>query len=454
MGRCTPLSTTRRPGAGGLPIDPNTPQTQQTPPRTRTSRIFYGWYIVAASVFSNALLTGIVFAGFGAFVIPIEQTFGWSRSTISVALAIRQVESGIVSPVVGFAVDRFGARRIIFLSALTVGLGLIALGQLTAGIVTFYVFFILIAVGTSGVSHAVTWPFILSRWFRRKRGLAIGLAVLGPPVGSVLVSPNAVFEGLFGWRNVVTGYGVALMVLLTLMAFIARDRPEPYGLRPDGDPPEGPEDTPERRRLSGPVSPLPMHEIVRNRSFWLATVYLAGMFIGTSGFLNHEVPFFVNDFGLSAELAGVMVTLTFMLSALGRIGAGALMDRYDYRVVMVASSLLMTGSLVYAQFVDMRTVWLGLPMVLLFGISFGSNIPMRSVLGPVIFGNRAGAKVIGLLNGSTLGAGFIGPLMMGILFDWHNSYALSIWALAVICLAMAALPLAMRSTRQLEAAQE
>ena len=106
-------------------------------------KIFYGWYIVLASVLSNALLSGIVWGGFGAFIIPIETTFGWSRSAISGAMALRQLESGILAPFVGWVVDKFGGRLVIIGGAITTGLGLMALGWFSVGIISFYFFFII-----------------------------------------------------------------------------------------------------------------------------------------------------------------------------------------------------------------------------------------------------------------------------------------------------------------------
>ncbi len=415
----------------------------------RRPRIFYGWYIVGASVFSNALLSGIVYSGFGAFIIPIETTFGWSRSAISGAIAIRQFESGLLAPGVGFVVDRFGARRIIIGGALTTGLGLMALGWLTNGLGTFYLFFIIVAVGTSGVSHGVTWPVIISRWFRRKRGTAIGLAVMGPTIGTGLVILNTTLEDQFGWRNVIAGYGFLVAVLLTLMGLVARDRPEPYGLLPDGDPPLAGSET-DARAAAVDTDGLAFAQVLRSPSFWLLTAYLGGMFISSSGFLSHELPYFVDDLGFSAQAAAVMVTLTFAFSAIGRMGAGALLDRMDYRLVMAGSSVLMALSFAYVLAVDVRTGWAAQPLVIGFAVAFGSNIPMRSVLGAMMFGSRSLGSVLGILNGGIVGAGLTGPLMLGLIFTWQGSYGMGIWIMLALSAALAVLPLLMRSRRELE----
>src|SRR5919108_5469830 len=162
-------------------------------------QIFYGWYMVAASVAVNTIFSAAYFQGFGVLILPIERSFGWDRWVISAAMSLRQLESGILSPGVGFLLDRFSSRKLIFWSAVVSALGFIGLG-FTNGIVAFFLFFVIISLGASGVSHAVTWPVIISRWFRRKRGLAIGLAVTGPIFGSPIVILNTHIEEAYGWR--------------------------------------------------------------------------------------------------------------------------------------------------------------------------------------------------------------------------------------------------------------
>jgi hypothetical protein len=91
-------------------------------------RIFYGWYMVAASVVANTIFSAAYFQGFGVLIIPIERTFGWDRWVVSAAMSMRQLESGIISPAVGFLLDRFSARKLIFWSAVISGAGFIGLG--------------------------------------------------------------------------------------------------------------------------------------------------------------------------------------------------------------------------------------------------------------------------------------------------------------------------------------
>jgi len=413
-------------------------------------RIFFGWYLVAASVLTNTIFSAAYFQGFGVLILPIERTFGWDRWVISAAMSLRQLESGIVSPAVGFLLDRFSARRLIFWSAIVAGVGFVGLG-FTTGVVTFFLFFVVISLGASGVSHAVTWPVVISRWFRRNRGLATGLAVTGPIFGSPIVILNTQIIDAYGWRVLLIGYGMLVSVGITLLSMLVRDWPEPYGLRPDGDPPE--ESTSTERHISQARrradSGLTLSAVLRTKEFWLFTAYLAGCFTVNSAFQVHMIPYFQQDIGLTAAWAAAVMSIVFVISGIGRIGGGYLLDRMDYRVVLAVVAAMMGIGLLYLQVVGAKTIWATLPFAVLFGVSFGCLVPMRGAVGSIMFGTRAIGGILGILQGSSIAAGVVGPLFMGIIFDLNGNYSFAIWGLIVISALMMPVSLVMASPAEL-----
>jgi nitrate/nitrite transporter NarK len=409
-------------------------------------RIFFGWYLVAASVAANTIFSAAYFQGFGVLILPIERAFGWDRWVISAAMSLRQLESGIVSPAVGFLLDRFSSRKLIFWSAIISAVGFIGL-SFTNGIVMFFLFFVVISLGASGVSHAVTWPVIISRWFRRNRGLAMGLAVTGPLFGSPIVILNTQIEEAYGWRVVLIGYGILVLVGVTLLSMLVRDRPEPYGLCPDGDPPEDrtPTERPSGLTPRRPDTGLTLHAVLRTKEFWLFTSYLAGTFTVNSAFQVHMIPYFQQDIGLTAAWAAVVMSMVFIISGIGRVGGGYLLDKMDYRYVLAVVAAMMGFALLYLEMVDVTTVSATLPFALMFGVSFGCLVPMRGAVGSIMFGTRAIGGVLGLLQGGSIAAGMIGPLVMGFIFDLNGNYSVAIRGLIVISALMVPLSLAMAS---------
>ena len=406
--------------------------------------------MVAASVVANTIFSAAYFQGFGILIIPIERAFGWDRWVVSAAMSLRQLESGILSPAVGFLLDRYSARKLIFWSAVIAGVGFIGL-SFTNSIVTFFLSFAVISLGASGVSHAVTWPVIISRWFRRNRGLATGLAVTGPIFGSPIVILNTQIEAAYGWRVVLLGYGILILVCVTLLSMLVRDRPEPYGLRPDGDAPEPdafterPANLSPRRTDTG----LTLRAVFRTKEFWLFTSYLSGTFTVNSAFQIHMIPYFQQDIGLSAAWASVVMSIVFVISGIGRIGGGYLLDKMDYRVVLAFVAGMMGLALLYLELVAVKTVWDTLPFALLFGVSFGCLVPMRGAVGSIMFGTRVIGKVLGILQGGPIAAGVIGPFVMGMIFDLNGNYSVGIWGLIIISALMVPLSLAMASPAEL-----
>ena len=405
---------------------------------------FFGWYIVAGSVVNNTLTSAAYFQGFQAFFLPILATFGWSRTAISGAFSLRQIESGLMSPVVGLLTDRWGARVLIIVGALLTGGGLMGLSQ-TRNLAMFYLFFLVTSVGTAGSSHGVTWAVLIARWFVKRRGRAMGIATIGPPLGGLFVVVNTYLVLDFGWRPVLFGYGVVVAIVGVGLGWIARPSPEQYGLRPDGD-----DATPAlpSRRFNGSGEGLTAKEVLRARDFWVITAFLTAAFVGTSAFQAHQVAYFVST-GLSGSAAALTVLLAALASGIGRVGAGALIDALDYRIVLASMTALLGASFVYLMLVPTTTIWLALPFALVYGIGWGSSVPIRPVVGGLLFGTRSIGAVVGLMHFGSLAGGVVGPLVMGGIFDTTGTYDIAVVVLAGVSFSTMPLLLLLRPRARL-----
>jgi sugar phosphate permease len=428
--------------------DPTDGATSEAISGRRRPRFFYGWTIVAASVATNTLLSAAYFQGFSVLFLPIEGHFGWPRWVISVAFGMRQLESGVASPFIGFVLMRITARSMILWSGIVTGLGLIGLGMIN-GLFTFFLFFFIVSLGASGASHAVTWPVLIARWFRRKRGMAMGFAVMGPIFGSPFLLINTSLEESFGWRAVLIGYGALVVVGVSLLSMLIRNTPEEYGLHPDGDVPKDEEESAAMQSRTLADSGLTVREVLHTREFWLLVTYMGGLFIVNSAIHGHQIPYLVLDRGFSATEAAFSVTLVFLVSAAGRMGGGMLMDRSDYRFVLAVIAMVMGFSILYLQLADPTTVIGAMPFIVMFGIGFGSMIPIRGTLGSMMFGLRSLGPTIGLLQGGAVAAGVVGPIYLGVMFDINGSYREAMWGLVVISFAMAPMAFLMSAPKYL-----
>ena len=403
--------------------------------------MFYGWYLVAASFVTNLVMTATFWQGFQVFFLPILREFGWSRAAISGAFTLRQLETGILAPVLGFAVDRYGPRRVIVVSGFVVGLGILAVSR-TWSLGTFYGFFLLASMGASGTSHTITWPVAIARWFRRRRGMVLGIATSGPFLAGILLPFMTLLVQEVGWRQTLVYAGLTIWLVVLPLGSLVRDSPEPYGQAPDGDAPE-----PGAGTVRSSASPFPaaesrghtLKEALHGRDFWLISTLFGILFFGLSGFQVHQIPYF-ESLGWTPTRAALTVTGVLFLSGAGRMGAGALADVLSLRFVLVALVLMHLTAWVYLATVDVSSIARMLPFTVLYGVAFGSMVSLRPVLLVKFFGTRSLGSLSGLIQSGTLISGMVGPVMMGLVFDVTGEYSAAIHI--IIGVTLTALPLA------------
>ncbi|MBI4282100.1 MAG: MFS transporter [Chloroflexi bacterium] len=404
-------------------------------------RIFFGWYIVAASVGLNFYLSVVFFQGFQVFFLPILHEFGWSRALTSGAFSIRQLESGLLAPVIGFLVDRWGPRAVILLGVILGGAGMVMLGYVNS-LWTFYVAFIIASTGTSGASHGVSWTTAVANWFHRLRGRALGIAMLGPVVGGPFVVVAAIMEGWLGWRMSLVLMGIGVWIVGVPLALVARSRPEPYGYLPDGDAPrkaDNREAEAPNLAVEGASNGFTVAQAMRTRDFWVLTVLFAFLSVGISGLMVHLIPL-LEDLNYSTAQAASIMGLMFLLSGIGRMGAGVLMDTVDYRIILSGLVLLHLLALLLLAMAGASQIWLLGIFVLLFGVGFGGTIPLRPFLIMQLFGARAFGALQGLMQCGAIFAGVIGPVFYGWVFDTTGSYDVAIYI--TVATVVPAVPLA------------
>ncbi len=401
---------------------------QTTPDRQKRPRIFYGWYIVAASFTSNVFVSGAYWQGFQVFFLPILDTFGWSRAALSGAFSMRQMETGMFAPVIGLMVDKYGPRRVIMGSGFVLGLGMI-LVSFTFSLWSFYLFFMIASLGASGTSHAIGWAVAISRWFRRKRGIALGIGMSGPVLTGLVLIFVTYFVNNYGWRATVAGAGVVLWMTVIPMAMFIRETPESQGLLPDGDTLKVQGD-----ELEGTGTPLPkpaaepgftVSQALHSRSFWIASLLFAGMFFGTSAIQVHQIPYF-QSVGFSTGKAALTVSLVFAFSGIGRIGAGYLADYVDIRFILGGMVGFHVIAWTYLATAGVDSLLSAVPFTILFGIPFGAMVSIRAVLLAQLFGTRALGSLSGMLQATALASGVVGPVFMGKVFDVTGDYSLAI----------------------------
>jgi len=386
---------------------------------------FFGWWVVFASAAIVFLTGGTFFYGFGALFNPIVNEFGWSRASVSFAFSLRSEVGGLAAPVVGFAVDRVGSRRLMVGGVALVALGFVLLSRIES-LWGFYGAVIVIAIGMSATGGPVGMVAI-AHWFRKRRGRALAVMTVGAGTSGVMVLVLAALISAVGWRDALVIMAVVQLAVCVPLAMSVRNRPEEMGLQADGEPFLPPEE-------SGRTSPqvaegFTVWEALRTSTFWKMSIAGGLTNLGVIAIVVHQIPFFTSSVGLSEGLAAASVTAMTLLSLLGRLGFGHLADTMDKRHV-TAACFGITG-LSLLLFATVYEGWQVLYVLPIFALGFGGSIPIRPAFQAEYFGLKAFGAIQGLaFTIGTLG-GLVGPVFAGWMYDVTESYRLAFVALSV-----------------------
>jgi sugar phosphate permease len=408
----------------------------------RTGKIFYGWVIVGVSALVFALVRGVNDA-FGVFFVAILEEFGWGRAALAGVFSCARLTEGTISVAVGMLSDRFGLRRLVPLSACLVALGLILASYAHSLWMLYVAYGLVFAIGYCGVGELSHVP-VISRWFVRKRGMAIGLAMAGMGLGILLVVPLAqTFILHFGWRRAYVALAVVMLLgIIPPTLLWQRERPEDMGLLPDGEqrPPPPPRPTgaadPARSHASATQKEWTLRQALGSTALWMLFVVRILTPLGMMMVVPHHVVYLVGQ-GFDKLVAAFAFGSLGAFSFTGRILFGWLSDRLGtVQTMMFSYSLSIVGTLLLLALHNPAHTWLLWCHIVVYGIGFGARGPLTSALVTQMFHGRNWGAILGFLEiGAGLG-GTIGPWLSGFLFDRTGSYTVS-FSLSMVLLGLA-----------------
>ena len=386
----------------------------------RKRGMFYGWWIVIAGGLGMSITAGINFHGFGNFIIPLTNEFGWNRTTISGLFSLARMESGLLGPLEGWLVDRVGPRRLMIVGIPLMGVGYILMSRVNSLAAFFFVYIFAITLGNS-LGMSTPMAASVANWFNRKRGLAFGIMWSGVGLGGFFVPAVGWLIAAYNWRIASIVIGVFIIVMGIPIAALMRHRPEPYGYMPDGEEPDTDDETGEVRRRQQPdlSQDFTAREALMTSSFWYLTLSIAARSLVSGGVGLHLVPYFV-DLGASDVFAATLAGAVGVLSIPGRFGLSAVSDYLNRRYVMAVSLFLMTIAIVFmARATSVTQV---LPFLVLYAAAQGGISVIPQSLIAEYFGRRAYATIQGFRGTIQMVGIIIGPLVSGYVFDTTGNY--------------------------------
>src|SRR5262245_19788800 len=403
-----------------------------------SKRVHYAWVVLGGAALAILAASGVRSA-FGVFIKPMETEFGWDRTVLSLVASVSFVLNGASGPIVGRLADRWGARPVLTVGAILLGVG--ALGA--ALILTLWQLYvtvgIVIAVGAGSASAGVA-AVLAARWFEKRRGLAIGIAGGAMAAGQLLVVPLAMWLTVsWGWRTafLVLGLGFLAIVLPLIVALIRSD-PRDMGLAPYGAAPVAREEP----GAGETVERTTFREALGTAPFWL----LAGSF-GVCGYtsvglvLTHLIPH-ATEHGFDGSQAAEALGIMGAFNIVGTIASGWICDRYGARLPLAAYYGLRGVSLLFLPFVGTLPGLFAWAVV--FGLNYISTVPATTALTAKIYGRYSVGELSGWIFFSHQIGSAIGSFAGGYFYDRFGNYTVAFHSAALVAFAATLMVLAIR----------
>lgn len=379
--------------------------------------------IAATTFLSLFSLVGLSFYGLPFFYDFFVKEFGWTRATVTSGNAFGKI---VVGPLFGFIagwfIDRFGPRRMMLAGVVMGGMALIGLSQITA-LWMFYLCYLFVALGYV-CGGPLPNQVLLSRWFDKSRGKAMGFAYLGIGVGGAIVPlmANGLTQRL-GWHHALMALGILMIVVAFPIIWFVKDAPDGY-----------------EKRVVEP--PAPIGSILKKRSFYLLAIG-SMCSIGAVGGTNQHLKLFLSiDQGFSQTDAAKIISLVLASSIIGRLLMGWLADRFPKKYVMLLIYLLVSAAIPLLYFTSTSGVIYVFAVA--FGIAFGGDYMIIPLMAAELFGLKVMGRVMGIILTADGLAEALAPMLVGLLRDQSKNYVngfAALIGLAVIgAIAIALLP--------------
>ena len=393
--------------------------------------MFYGWWVVVSLAFLRFIGSGVGLGGRSLYVLPLQSTIGVSRASISSIFTASQLSIGLTGTFAGWLVDRFGARKVMFVCVLISAAGFYGLAF--ADSLWMLIIIFSIPLGLT-YNWAVTQPAtaITNNWFERRKATALSLLNVGTGSGGLVIPVLALIIGEMGWRWAAALSGAAFLAVALPVAALVRNNPEEMGLAPDGDVREGAAQVRGDGSAAPPVlTGITLREALRGTLFWTMAAGCLSLMLAHGTITAHLVPMVVWK-GATEALGAQLLTVHLLLGIPVVVVAARATDRFDGpRVLAVMAALACLGSLVFLEAEQEWGYWLALSLLAPAGT------PMWAILWAVLgreYGRRHFNVIRGTIYGLLLTGSSPGPVLAGLSFDRSGSYEPWLWATVGVAL--------------------
>jgi len=398
--------------------------------------VYYGWWVLAAAALTEMLAVGSTSYAAGLFVLPLQNEFSLSRAAANSALAIGLAGAAFTAPIVGYLLDRFPVQWVIGLGVIPFGLGLILISATSSIPLMAFAMLVLVGFGAMAIGPLTT-STLTSHWFYRRRGRALGLAIVATSGGGIVVVPllSWAIEN-YGWRMALRVEGVLITaIVLALSIFILRSGPADLGLEAHREN----QGRPAMDMATGHAGATWRYgSVLSTRDFWAIAAVLAAISGIDQAIVVTIVPYGIGlDFPASS--AALLISAFSISAAMVKLASGFLAEFVERRIIMFAGSLAMIAALLFLLFSS--TYESILLACCLAGMALGCVLPSSAALVAAYFGSPSFGRVMGMIYVAIVVSSILCARFIGAVFDrggGYNPAFLTFLAIAVLA-ALAAL---------------
>jgi predicted MFS family arabinose efflux permease len=395
-------------------------------------RFHYAWMVIAVT-FLIMLVTAGIRATPSVMMVPLERGFGWSRTTISMALAINLALFGLMGPFAAAAMQRFGMRRTV-LAALTVLAIAVALSSRMHAAWEMVLIWGVLVGSATGATSTTLGAVVVNRWFSQHRGLAMGILTASSATGQLAFLPLMAWVAEHrGWQTLVVLVAVAAAIVLPIVALLLPEKPSAIGLRRLGEPADAAADAAQSSANPIVIAFAALKKASTYGDFWLLffTFFICGA--STNGYIGTHFIAMCGDYGLSEVRGAGMLAMMGVCDLFGTTMSGWLSDRFNNRVLLFWYYGLRGLALIFLPFA-FGYQYFGLPLFgLFYGLDWIATVPPTVRLTTDVFGSRDAPVVFGwVVAGHQLGAAFA-ALGAGMLRSTLGTYTVATMISGGLC---------------------
>ena len=393
-------------------------------------RIYPGWWIVVATASGQLIQGGFVFWCMGLYTATFEDVFGAPRAQINLIETCLTVATNLLSPVAGILIDRWSIRHLMIIGMVAMGLGLLILSQAGTLFQVWVVWASLIPLGVLLIG-AIPSAALVSRWFIRRRGLALGLTATGSSLGGFLVPPLMTWLFLeWDWRTGLQVGACICFAVIPIFFWLLRNEPADLGL--SGEPNEASANSSEHtaETISADAGDWGIPQLLRSQIFWLQMIVSGSLLAVTLGMLAN-LSLHAKDLGVTGQSTAVLYSIIAICSFSGKALTGYLMDRFGIqRCGYLICAFLSSGLMILLSVQNYNGLVAG---AFVMGLGYGGVVPLWTNMPARAFGAGSVGRALGVMNPLHIPITATSAPLAGYISDTTGSYDGVFWMYGTCC---------------------